>query len=227
MMFNRPGVRYGQTPELDTPYRRARQAWDDRIGAVAVSGRRAWRLALVQGLSIIALSGALVWQGVRGQVVPWVVEVDRFGEARVVAPASVDYRPTDPMIAARLGRFVEEVRSVSADPIVVRQNWLRAYDFTSPKGARVLSAYAQGADPFLRVGKEQVSIEVVTVLRASPSSFRLAWIERRYQDGALIGTERWSAIITLVERPTRRVDELKKNPLGVFVDAIDWSKEMG
>jgi type IV secretory pathway TrbF-like protein len=225
-MFKRPSVRYGVTPELDTPYRRARQSIDDRDGRLALNSRRVWTLALIESGVIAALAGALVWQGARGQVVPWVVEVDRFGESRVAAPALAEFKPTDLMVAARLQRFIEEVRSVSSDPIVVRNNWLRAYDFVSQDGARVLNAYAQANDPFARVGKEQVSVEVSSVLRASPTSFRLTWIERRYQDGALVATERWSAILTLVNHPTRNVEQLKKNPLGVFIDAIDWSKEM-
>lgn len=225
-MFKRPSVRYGVTPEPTTPYRRARQAWDDRMGEVAVIGQRVWAIALVEAGVIAVLGAALVWQGARGQVVPWIVEVDRFGEARAVAPATADFKPTDLMVAARLQRFIEEVRSVSSDPIVVRANWLRAYDFVSLDGARALNAYAQTNDPFARVGKEQVSVEVSNVLRASPTSFRVAWIERRYQDGALVATERWSGILTLVNRPTHNVEQLKKNPLGVFVDAIDWSKEM-
>lgn len=225
-MFRRPEIRYGVTPEPDTPYRRAKQAWDDREGRLAVTGRRAWTVALIQGGVITLLAGALVWQSARGSVVPWVVEVDRLGEARAVGPATAEFKPSDFLIAARLERFIEEVRSVSSDPIIVTQNWLSAYDFTSKNGANALSAYAQANDPRARVGKEQVSVEVSNVLRASPTSFRVAWTERHYQNGALSKTERWSAILTLVDRPTTRVDELKKNPLHVYVDAIDWSKEM-
>lgn len=225
-MFRRPEIRYGTTPEPDTPYRRARQVWDDREGRLAVTGRRAWAVALVQGGVIAVLAGALVWQGARGQVVPWVVEVDRFGEARTVGPATADFKPSDFMIAARLERFIEEVRSVSSDPVVVTDNWLSAYRFTTDKGAAALTAYGKTNDPRERVGKEQVSVDVTNVLRASPTSFRIAWTERHYQDGALASTERWSAILTLVDRPTNKVDRLKANPLHLYVDAIDWSKEM-
>jgi type IV secretory pathway TrbF-like protein len=114
-MFRRPEIRYGTTPEPDTPYRRAKQVWDDREGRLAVTGRRAWAVALTQGGVIAVLVGALVWQGARGTVVPWVVEVDRFGEARTVGPATADFKPSDLVIAARLERFIEEVRSVSSD----------------------------------------------------------------------------------------------------------------
>lgn len=225
-MFRRPSIRYGQTPEVETPYRRARQVWDDRVGEIAVTSRRIWALAMGEAAVIAVLAGALVWTTARGDVVPWVVEVDRLGEARAIAPAQAGARPTDPQIAFHLARFIEQVRSVSADPIIVRQNWLRAYDFTTDKGALALNDYARTNDPFAQVGKVQVAIDISSVVRASPSSFRIAWTERRYQDGALAATERWSAIVTVVLQPPRDAERLKKNPLGVFITAINWSKEL-
>ena len=65
-----------------------------------------------------------------------------------------------------------------------------------------------------------------SVIRASPTSFRVTWTERHYQDGALAETSRWSAILTVVIRPPRTPDALRKNPLGVFVEALNWSKEL-
>jgi type IV secretion system protein VirB5 len=156
-----------------------------------------------------------------------VVQVDRTGEAQAVAPAVAGYQPTDPQIAFHLARFIEEVRSIPTDPIIVRQNWLRAYDFTTDKGALALNDYARANDPFAEVGKVQVAVDVSSVIRASPSSFRIAWTERRYQDGALVASERWSAILTIVLQSPTTPDALRKNPLGVFVTAINWSKELG
>jgi type IV secretion system protein VirB5 len=110
--------------------------------------------------------------------------------------------------------------------VIVRQNWLRAYDFTTDRGALALNDYARANDPFANVGRVQVAVEVSSVIRASPDSFRVAWIERRYQDGSLAATERWSAILTIVVQPPRTPDALRKNPLGVFVNALNWSKEL-
>jgi type IV secretory pathway TrbF-like protein len=225
-MFRRPAIRYGHQLEPVTPYQRAAQAWDDRIGSARVQARN-WRLACLASLALSGgLAGGLVWQSARGTIVPWVVEVDKLGEAREVAPAQANYRPTDPQIAYHLARFIENVRSVPADAVVLRQNWLRAYDFVSDKGALALNDYARSNDPFALVGKSQIALDVSSVIRASPSSFRVAWTERRYQDGALAQTSRWSAIVTIVLRPPRDADGLRRNPLGVFVDALNWSKEL-
>jgi type IV secretion system protein TrbF len=225
-MFRRPSIRYGQSPEPVTPYQRAGQVWDDRIGAARVQAKN-WRLAFFGCLALSGgLAGGLVWQSARGTVVPWVVQVDKLGEAQAVAPADASYRPADPQIAFHLARFIEHVRSIPADPIVLRQDWLRAYDFTTDKGALALNDYARSNDPFAQVGKAQVAVDVSSVIRASPDSFRVAWTERRYQDGSLADTTRWSAILTIAIQTPRTPDGLRKNPLGVFVDALNWSKEI-
>jgi len=225
-MFRRPSVRYGRTPEPETPYQRAAQAWDERIGSARVQARN-WRLMALGELALIAgLAAALVWQSARGTIVPWVVQVDRLGEAQAVAPAIANFRPTDPQIAWHLARFIEQVRGIAADPIIVRQNWLRAYDFATDRGALALNDFARASDPFGRVGRQQVAVEVSSVIRASEDSFRVAWIERTYENGQLARTERWTAILTIVVQPARDAERLRKNPLGIFVHAINWSREL-
>jgi type IV secretion system protein VirB5 len=226
-MFKRPSTHYGKTPEPETPYQRAAQVWDERIGSARVQARN-WRLMAFGSLLLAGgFASALVWQSARGTVVPWVVQVDQLGQAQAVEPAVADYRPTDPQIAFHLARFIEQVRSIPVDPVIVRQNWLRAYDFTTDRGAMSLNDYARANDPFGRVGKVQISVEVSSVIRASPDSFRVAWTERRYQDGSLAATERWTAILTIAVQPPRDAERLRKNPLGIFVNAISWSRELG
>lgn len=225
-MFRRPSIRYGKTPQPETPYQRAAQVWDERIGSARVQAR-SWRYAFFGALGLAALlTGGLLWQNARGTIVPWVVEVDKLGEARGVAPAEAGYAPTDPQIAFHLARFIEHVRALPDDAIVVRQNWLRAYDFASDRGAQALNDHARVNDPFAAIGREQVAVDVTSVIRASPTSFRVAWIERRYRDGALAETSRWTAILGIAIQPPRDPDALRANPLGIFVTSINWSKEL-
>jgi len=225
-IFKRPAVHYGKTPQPETPYQRAAQDWDDRIGSSRVQAKN-WRLAFFGMLALSGgLAGGLVWHTARGTVVPWVVQVDNLGQAQTVAPATADYQPTDPQIAWHLGRFIEQVRSIPADPIIVRQNWLRAYEWTTDRGAAALNDYARSNDPFTRVGRQQIAVEVSSVIRASQNSFRVAWTERHYENGQLSTTERWTAILTVVIQPPRDAERLRANPLGIYVNAINWSREM-
>jgi type IV secretory pathway TrbF-like protein len=224
--FKRPSTHYGKTPEPETPYQRAAQVWDERMGSARVQAKN-WRLMAFGSLVLSAVfATALVIQSARGTVVPWVVQIDKFGQAQAIAPAEADYRPTDPQIAWHLARFIEQVRSIAADAIVVRQNWLRAYEFTTDRGAIALNDFARASDPFAKVGRTQIAVEVSSVIRASPDSFRVAWTERRFQEGVLAATERWTAILTVVVQPPRDAERLRANPLGLYVNAINWSREL-
>ena len=217
--------RLGATPVPETPYQRAGQDWDQRIGSARVQAA-SWRfIALGLLASNIVQSGGMIWQASRGSVVPWVVEVDRLGQTVAVGPAVQGYRPPDLVIAWVLSRFIENVRSVPADPVVLGRGWRRAYDFANAAGAAALSDYARGADPFSQVGKAQISVEVTNVVRASPDSFRIAWTERRYVEGQLASTQRWNAILTVVISPQTTPDGFVKNPFGIFIRAISWSRE--
>lgn len=225
-IFKRPAAHYGKSPEPETPYQKAAQAWDERIGSARVQAKN-WRYMAFGSLILsTGFAAALVCQSARGTVVPWVVQVDNLGQAQTVAPAVADYRPTDPQIAFHLGRFIEQVRAIPADAIIVRQNWLRAYEWTTDRGAAALNDYARSNDPFTKVGRQQVAVEVSSVIRASDDSFRVAWTERHYENGQLATTERWTAILTIVIQTPRDAERLRANPLGIYVNAISWSREM-
>ena len=225
MFFRRSLQRYGNTPEPVTPYQKAEQLWDERIGSARVQAKN-WRLMAFGCFALSAgLSGALVWQAMQSRVVPYVIEVDKRGEARAIAPAIQNYHPADAEIAWHLARFITNVRAVSNDPVLVRQNWLAAYDFATDRAALFLNDYARKNDPFGQIGTRNVSTQVTSVVRASDTSFQIKWTEQTFERGALSKTERWTAILTVALQPPRTEDQLRKNPLGLFVSAIDWSRE--
>ena len=226
MRFRRAVQRYGRTPEPVTPYQRAAQVWDERIGTARVQARN-WRLMALGGLSLSgSLAAGLLWQSLQSRITPYVVEVDRLGEARLVSEAEKSFQPTDPQIAWHLAEFISNVRSVSLDPVVMRHGWLSAYDFVTDRGAHFLGDYAREANPFANVGERTVSIQVTSVVRASDRSFQVKWIETSFDRGNLVGTAHWTAILTIVARPPSSAETLRKNPLGIYVDAIDWAREI-
>ena len=226
MFFKRSMQRYGRTPPPETPYQRAGQLWDERIGSARVQARN-WRLMAFGCLFLTAgSSAALAWQSLQSRVTAYVVEVDRLGEARAVQAADLEYRPTDPQIAWHLARFITNIRSVSLDPVLMRRGWLEAYDFATRRGAQFLGEYARGASPFAQVGERTVSVQVTSVVRASDKSFQVKWTETVFERGALSGTSRWTAIMTIAAKAPANAEVLRRNPLGIYVDAIDWSREL-
>ena len=68
MVFKRPVQRYGRTPEPVTPYQKAGQLWDERIGSARVQAH-SWRLAAFGSLTLAGgLAGALAWQSLQSRV---------------------------------------------------------------------------------------------------------------------------------------------------------------
>ena len=227
MIFRSSSSRYGRTEPPATPYQKAGQLWDERIGSARVQARN-WRLmALLSGLLSLGLAAGLVWQGARSLVTPYVVEVSGFGEVRAIGPATEAYVPTDAQIAHHLASFISNVRSLSIDPIVVRERWLEAYAYATDRAANRLNDHAREAAPFDRIGERTVSVDVTSVTRASDDSFQVQWTERAYVDGSLDTTERYTAILSIVIDPPRTEERLRQNPLGIYVHGFDWSRELG
>ncbi len=226
MMFKRTTLHYGATPQPVTPYQKAAQVWDERIGSSRAQAHN-WRLMALGSVVIsLILAVILLWIGRARTTLPYVVEVDSRGGARAVGPAPEDYRPSDAQIAFHLARFVENVRSLSIDPVVVRQNWLKAYDYASDRAAVTLNAYAKEADPFAKIGRQSIAVEVTSVVRASASSFQVRWVEHVFEGGAIKDTRSLTGLFTVVVAPPRTVDAVRKNPLGIYVHAFNWSEDV-
>ena len=69
-MFKRSTTAYGDTPEPVTPYQKAAQVWDGRIGSARVQARN-WRFMAFGCLALaIGLSGGVIWQSGRSTITP-------------------------------------------------------------------------------------------------------------------------------------------------------------
>ncbi len=226
MVFRRALQRYGQPVEPETPYQRAGQLWDERIGSARAQAKN-WRLVSFGTLGLaLLLGGGMLWQASQSRVTPYVVQVDKFGAVQAIGPAIQNYSPTDAEIAWYLGRFVTDVRSLSLDPVVVRRNWLEAYDYATDHGAIFLNQYAQANDPFKAVGERTASVQITSVVRVSDGSFQVKWIEQTFEHDALARTEHWTAILSVVTKQPTTAEILKKNPLGLYVNGVNWSREL-
>lgn len=225
-MFKRAAQSYGRTEAPVTPYQKAGQVWDERIGTARVQAR-SWRLMAFGCLALaLGLAGGLAWLAGESRITPYVVEVDSLGSVRAVGPAVQDYHPADAQIAYHLARFIRNVRSLPIDPVVVRQNWLEAYDFATDRAAATLNEYARENDPFTRIGDRSVSVEVTSVVRASDDSFQIRWREETYENGSLARSDRYTGVLSIVVRPPRDAGTLVKNPLGIYVHGLNWSRDL-
>ncbi len=226
MIFKRSSTHYGPGIFPETPYQKAGQVWDERIGSARVQARN-WRLMALGCLALsFATSGALIWRSLQSTVTPYIVEVDETGAARAIGPANERYEATDAQIAHHLAVFIDHVRSLSIDPVIVRTNWLGAYDFVTAEAATTLNEYAEASDPFAGVGRTSRTVDVVSVVRVSETSFQARWIEKTYENGTLMRAERFTGLFTLITQAPTDTRTLRANPLGLYIHSLHWGQDL-
>src|SRR5690349_18402734 len=124
--FRSPAKSFAPPPP-DTPYRRAQQEWDARMGSAVLSAR-AWRSIAFGSLALAGATAlSLTAVAMQKRTFVHVVEVDPQGQVMSVRAADGRWSPSETEIAAELGRFVRRVRSLPTDGVVLRENWMEAY----------------------------------------------------------------------------------------------------
>jgi len=211
--------------EPETPYQRARQEFDDFIGAARVQAAN-WRiLAFGELIVIIILLVGFIFVALNSTVVPYIVEVNEHGAVNMVGRAEKLYRPNEAATEYFLGQFVTQIRSIPTDAIIMRQNYLGAYNFLTPKGSNTLNAYAKEWDPFKQLGRKAVSVEVSSSVKMSENSYQVNWYEQEFaSNGTPAAKQAYTGIFNLVYQTPKNERLLRTNPLGIFIDFFNISK---
>lgn len=226
MLFKRAPQRYGDSPAPTTPYQKAAQIWDERLGTWR-SQAIGWQTAaiILGGVSLILARGS-IWQATRSHITPYIVEIDRMGDARAISAAKSSYQPTDLVIARHLSDFIENVRSLSIDPMVIRANWIEAYGAVTDKSKPFLDEFATAAKPFERVGERSIAVQITSVVRATENTYQVKWTEQHFERSNMVSRENWTAMLTLVSATPKQESDILKNPLGLYVNGMAWSRDI-
>jgi type IV secretion system protein TrbF len=211
--------------EPDTPYQRARQEWDARMGSAVLSAR-AWRAIAFGALALLGASVAsLVVVALQQRTFVHVVEVSPEGQVLNVRAADGRWTPNEAQTAYHLGRFIQLVRSLPTDGVVLRENWLQAYRFLTPQAAAQLSEIARQDDPFLSLGRVGRTVHIRSIIARSNNAWEVTWIERATNATGTTDPAIYLGVFTLTTRPPRNSDEIANNPLGLLISDFSWSRQ--
>ncbi len=224
--FKRPNDRYGSSAPVESPYLRASREWDNRIGSAVVQAKN-WRMAAFgcMGLAALALGG-FIYEASNTNIATYVVPIDKYARPGRIELAGRIYQPTTAEIGYFLADWVRRTRSKSIDPIVIRDNWTGAYHVVAGPAIGQLNTYAKANDPFANAGTQAVNVEIVSVLARSPSTYQVQWRETQFNAGTSGVTENWTGLFTAKINPPKNEAELRANPLGIFITAFQWSREL-
>jgi type IV secretory pathway TrbF-like protein len=198
--------------------------------------RLLWAVTVLS--TLLLLSGAAnLWQGRTGvQIEPYVVLVDHVGNhIPVLKLADLPVTPEQSIIVGTLMHWVEYVRTISSDRVVLGRNWEKVEDYTSTAGLHQLEGFRREQKLRQQLGRRvEISPPRVLPIRKS-RSYTAEWEEKTYdQEGRLLPDEsgRWTATLTIAdfqsqvaqhERDLRRKQRQYRNLLGIVVDDVSWS----
>ena len=198
--------------------------------------RLLWAVAVLTTLLLMSGAGNL-WQGRTGvQIEPYVVLVDHLGHhAPVLKLADLPVTPEQSIIVGTLMSWIEHVRTISSDSVVLGKHWEKVEDFTSTAALHQLEGFRREQKQRQQLGRRvEISPPRVLPIRKS-RSYTAEWEEKTYdQDGRLLPDEsgRWTATLTIAdfssqvaqqERDLRRKQRQYRNLLGIVVDEVSWS----
>jgi len=229
-----PGSGAGNERRAANPYLDGRRAWNSQVDR-AYAAQHTWQLMCVACL-LVALGavGGVIYVGSKSKFVPYVIEVNKLGEAVSVGPAR-EAGPADPrVVRASLAAFIASARLVTPDVTLQREAIFRTYAMLHSKdpAAQQMNEWYNGnkdASPFARAGKVTVTTDINSVLPISGSTWQVDWQETtRDRAGSLVGQPvHMRAMLTVyLEPPSMTGDEatIQRNPLGIYVSNYTWQE---
>lgn len=208
-------------------YLEARREWDSRFGGLARS-KRNWQLvALGLLLANVTLAGGLAWLSTQARITPFVVEVDRAGQAVAFGPAERLRKSDERLIRYQLGMLVHDLRTVLTDQDAQKEILTRAYAYTRGAAVAFLNDWFTRKNPFELAGRSRVEVQVQSILPLSETTWQVQWVETiRSPGGRTTETENWQAVLTVEIDPPQTTETLLVNPLGLYVTEISWTQTL-
>lgn len=200
-------------------FQKSRQNTNDLFSSLS-NNAKAWkRFCIAQSVIILILVIGLCFVASLAKPYPWIVQVDEHGYDVSIGKAgtqNIDIR----IIISRVGRFIESARTVVTDPKAQRAMIDWAY-ISIPDGSPAFlmtNTYYQQNDPFKLMQRQQtVQVTVKSVLPISDKTFRAEWVETHMKGGITTETQSWTGLFTIGITPTKDIQAVIKNPLGIYI----------
>ena len=223
-MKYRGSLAYPNEGTNETPFNRNLKEFDEFIGE-SRKRERAWRRVAMALLAFLFLSVAgWVYVASLPKAVPYVVEVQPWGESKYVGGAEQAQNGVVPISDASwryyLRKFIEYTRQISPDRQVTLSNLGEAYSMVTQTGSGVLTSMLKTEDAFSKIGADHREVNLETLIKVTAKSWQADWVEVVLDaTGEEKASTRKRGIYTVLQGlPDEK--QLRSNPLGIFVDSF-------
>jgi len=216
MKSNSPGR------QNSTPFNHLIERFDAHIGSVIVERNR-WRLVALISLSFLLISlGGWYWSMTLPRTAPMVIEVSPWGEAKYVGNigemsySSIKIPPA--AMVYKLESFVKNLVTVPNDRVLLDQFIKANYTSVTTAGKERLTTFYRKDLPYNKIGVNTCYPEIESTIKITDNTYQVDWILRVYgSNSKMLSETRFRGLFTL-QILTPPEDQLKLNPLGIYID---------
>lgn len=209
------------------PYFDGRREWNERYGN-HIKQVRTWKIvAFLSMFTTLASVIGLTYIGSKNKLVPYIVEVDKLGNAQAINYAVQSDLNQNKVIKYSLAEFIQNFRTIYSDPKIQKEMIYKIYRYLSPSYSayNIVNAYYKENSPFDRQSTERVRVKINSIVQINKDTYQVDW-EEIVSDprGMKIRTDNFKASISLILVPPTKQAEIIKNPIGLYIKEFNFSK---
>jgi len=209
------------------PYLDGRREWNERYGN-HIKQVKVWKtVTFISLFTTLSAVIGLTYIGSKNKLVPYVVEVDKVGEVRAVNYAKQGNINNERVIKYSLAEFIQNFKTIYGDAKIQKEMIFKIYRYLSPSypAYNMVNSYYQEHSPFDKLTKERVRVKINSIVQISEKTYQVDW-EEVVSDirGIKLRTDNFKASITIVISPPTTQAEIMKNPIGLYIKELNFSK---
>lgn len=192
---------------------------------------RSWQLvAMFLSAATVVLAGSFAKLALSTRLVPYVVEVDRGGNARWGGPIEAVKLPEERLVIAELRRFLWNLRVVVNDSVAQAELIARAYAFAdTPLRTKLDQHFATPEnDPRQIATRASRTIAALTILPlpGTKDTFELEWREVELDRTRVqsLRERSFKGLLTVSPARIESPEALIENPLGLLITDFHWTE---
>ena len=219
--------------EQENPYLSARKEYGDRYGSSVKDAARWRQISFFLVMLCVAFGALMMWMASQNKVIPYIVQVDKQGYAVAIKSSEQGAVADTRVIVATLGGFFVNFKTVITDVSSQKRMVNDVYSYLAKGSAAesFVSHYYQEHNPFVATqdrNRYTVQVEIRSIVRSGSNdkSWQVLWSEEKLEQGTIIERTDWRAIVSIAVSPVRELEEVIKNPLGIFITDINMAQDL-
>ena len=219
--------------EQENPYLSARKEYGDRYGSSVKDAARWRQISFFLIMLCVAFGALMMWMASQNKVIPYIVQVDKQGYAVAIKSSEQGAVADTRVIVATLGGFFVNFKTVITDVSSQKRMVNDVYSYLAKGSAAesFVSHCYQEHNPFVATqdrNRYTVQVEIRSIVRSGSNdkSWQVLWSEEKLEQGTIIERTDWRAIVSIAVSPVRELEEVIKNPLGIFITDINMAQDL-